>query len=68
MLDDIRARLGHHARTLTLPFEHTNVIAFLRALRERRWVFSQGEAFRVVAAEYDKHFDEVTFVLDLRRP
>ena len=68
MIDEIKSRIGEQARTITLPFEHNNVAAFLQALRERRWVFAQGEAFRVAAAEYDKYYDEVTFVLDLRRP
>lgn len=64
MFDEIKNRLGTDARELTLPFENEGVISFLQALRENRWLRLRDETFRVVAAEYDKHYDEVTFLLD----
>ena len=65
---ELKARLGFYGKTLTLPFSSDGVPSLLYALKEKRWLRSHDEVFRVVAATYDKHFDEVTFLFDYTAP
>ena len=67
-LQDMKETLGIYGKTLTLPFASDGMASLLYALKEKRWLRSRGEVFRVVAADYDKHADEVTFLFDYSQP
>lgn len=60
----MREQLGAFGKTLTLPFASEGVPSLLYALREKRLLRSQDELFKVVAADYDKYYDEVIFLFD----
>ena len=64
MIKEKKEQLGASGRTLTLPFEDEGVVSLLEALREKRSLTTSNETFRVVDAEYNKYYDEVTFLLD----
>ena len=67
---ELQEQLGVNGKTLTLtlPFASDGVPSLLYALREKRWLRSSEKIFRVVAAHYDKYFDEVTFLFDYSEP
>ena len=65
---ELQEQLGVNSKTLTLPFASDGVPSLLYALREKRWLRSLERTFRVVAASYDKYFDEVTFLFDYSEP
>lgn len=67
-LEALQEELGVYGKTLTLPFASDGVPSLLYALREKRWLRSNNDIFRVVAATYDKHTDEVTFLFDYSTP
>lgn len=65
---DMKETLGIYGKTLTLPFASDGTPSLLYALREKRWLRAQDAVFRVVAADYDKYSDEVTFLFDYSQP